>query len=137
MFLYFAQKHILLTINYGNVELNLHREFLGVDRMVKKIEKHIRTTQVFYKILALIGIFPGIMMGMVFDAPGSEKELFRWLLFLSFPCFVLTVIFAALFLKKYIQEGQYKKAVLLNLIPALWIIVGISEFIYWFLQGES
>ena len=105
--------------------------------MVKKIEKHIRTTQVFYKILTVIGIIPGIMMGMVFDAPGSEKELFRWLLFLSYPCFVLTVILAAPFLKKNIQEGLYKKAVLLNLIPTFWILVGISVFIYWGFQGES
>ncbi|WP_026564870.1 hypothetical protein [Bacillus sp. UNC41MFS5] len=105
--------------------------------MDTRVEKLINTTQSIFGILIVIGFIPGIMMGMIFDAPGSEKEIFRWILFLSYPCFVVTVILTVLASKRFLRDGQHLKSAMLNVFPALWIIEGLCLFIYWWLQGES
>lgn len=104
---------------------------VGVGKLDTRLEKLINTTQSIYGILIVIGIIPGIMMGMIFDAPRSEKEIFRWLLFLSYPCFVLTVILTVFTSKRFLRNGQHLKVAMLNVFPALWIKEGVYLFIYW------
>jgi membrane-bound ClpP family serine protease len=97
----------------------------------KRIKYEMNIIQIAFGILSVMGILPGIMMGMIFDAPGSEKEIFRWMIFISYPCFVLTFILTAIFSRIFYRFKKYKIARWLNVIPAFWILWAFCWFFYW------
>ncbi|MFD3447222.1 hypothetical protein ACFDTO_21770 [Microbacteriaceae bacterium 4G12] len=103
--------------------------------MEKKVKIEMNAVQIIYGMLTVIGFVPGLLLGMIFDAPGSDKEMFRWCIFLSYPCFVLTFILTAVFARILYQRGQYKIVRWLNVIPVFWFLWAFFWFYYWDLQG--
>ena len=46
-------------------------------KMEKRVKDIMNATQLLYGLLIVLGFIPGILTGMIFDAPGSEKDIFR------------------------------------------------------------
>ncbi|ENQ3105028.1 hypothetical protein ACEOWJ_000969 [Bacillus cereus] len=103
--------------------------------MEKRVKDIMNATQLLYGLLIVLGFVPGIMTGMIFDAPGSEKDIFRRCIFYSYPCFVLTVIVTALLARIFYRRGKYKLIKWFNIIPTFWFLWFIFWSYYWSLQG--
>ncbi|CEG27195.1 hypothetical protein [Bacillus sp. B-jedd] len=100
------------------------------DELKDKVEDELTRAQAAYGAISVIGGIPGlIIMGFTFDAPGSEKELFSWLLFFSYPAFVIITVITCFIANRYLRQGLYQEARRMNKVPFLWIIGLITLFI--------
>ncbi|MEI4803458.1 hypothetical protein ACIGHG_12610 [Bacillus sp. NPDC077411] len=103
--------------------------------MEKRVKDIMNATQLIYGLLIVLGFIPGVMMVAIFAGPGSEKDIYRWCLFYTYPCFILTVIVTAVLARRFYRRGKYKVIKWLNIIPAFWLLWFIFWFYYWNLQG--
>ncbi|WP_020061051.1 hypothetical protein [Bacillus sp. 123MFChir2] len=104
--------------------------------MEKKVKDRMNAMQLLYVLLAVFGFIPGILTGMIFDAPGSENDIFRQCIFYSYPCFVLTFLVTAILARIFYQRGQYKVVRWLNVLPLFWFFWFAFWVYYWVLQEK-
>ena len=80
-------------------------------------------------VLALISILPGVgllmMSPMLFDAPGSERNILVWMLFFGVLAHPIAVISGAIliFNNKVRNAQRYIVGVVITLAPTLFVVV--------------
>ncbi len=82
----------------------------------------------FFFFVGLAGIMMALMSAMLFDAPGSEKNPYVWILFattLALPVSCLISCVTSLYV--YFREKNYRKAFMLSLIPTIVIVCMVID----------
>jgi hypothetical protein len=102
----------------ANVTSGPVRKLMAMDRDGAK--KFLRTATIIIGVIWIPSLMFAGLSGMMFDAPGSDKNPFLWLLFLSFLAFPALCVASVILSWLLFTRGRHTAACFIAVIPAVY-----------------